>query len=226
MTEAAPLIGGRELIRRILAGERDFSGTRLRPEEANLAALEGYQELLAYLQTQDLRAAPLVAERVDWRFLSAPGLVCQAARLAGADLSGAVLRGADLRRADLTGACLRDADLTHALLTHQRLQEADLSGARLAGADLYEANLTGAVLRNADLTGARVIRLTLQGADLTGARLTNVDFYRADLRGVVGLEAAHDLATVRLYQTIVTPRERELIEAAFRAQPWFDVREA
>lgn len=82
------------------------------------------------------------------------------------------------------------------------------------------------MLRNADLTGARVIRLTLQGADLTGARLTNVDFYRADLRGVVGLEAAHDLATVRLYQTIVTPRERELIEAAFRAQPWFDVREA
>lgn len=226
MTDALTLIGGRELIRRILAGERDFSGTRLRPEEANLAALEGYQELLAYLRAQDLRTTPLSAERADWRFLGAPGLFCQAARLAGADLSGAVLRGADLRRADLTGARLRDADLTHALLTHQRLHGADLTGARLNGADLYEANLTDAVLRNADLTGARVIRLTLQGADLTGARLTNADLYRADLRGVRGLEATHDLATVRLYQTIVTARERGLIEAALRAQPWFDVREA
>jgi len=71
-----------------------------------------------------------------------------------------------------------------------------------------------------------VTRLTLQGADLTGARLANADIYRADLRGVRGLEATHDLATARLYQTIVAPRERDPIEATLRAQPWLDVREA
>lgn len=212
-----------ELARRIIAGEREFSETRLTDGD-RLEEHAEYRQLVAYLATQDLRASPLIAERAEWPGLRARGLVLGAARLAGADLSGADLREADFRRADLSGAKLTRADLSGATMIGARLMGVDLGEATMRQTDLYEASLAGANLRGVDFSGAWLLRLALKEADLTGANLTGVDFYRADLRGAIGLEAARDLGTARFHQTIVTERERAIVEAALRAQSWFDIR--
>src|SRR5437660_3750800 len=119
-----------ELARRILAGERDFSGTTLGTNN-DLGSLAEYDELLAYLRGQDLRNSPVVAEGADWHGITAPGLFFQAAKLSGANLSGADLERADLRRAELPGANLSGANLSGATLIVARLMGANLEGATL-----------------------------------------------------------------------------------------------
>lgn len=212
-----------ELAQRILSGERNFTETRL-IGDPNLAALENYVELLSYLRAQDLRNVPVIAEGSDWQGLLAPGLFFQAAKLSGANLSQANLQRADLRRAELVGARLVGADLSGATLVVARLMKANLLGASLRGADLYEANPAEANLRDANAAGARLLRIVLRGADLAGATLTGADLYRADLRGVLGLQEAHDLATARFHQTIVTDFEQAVIVAALRDGPLFELR--
>lgn len=223
VSQAIATITAGELTQRIMAGERDFTEMRL-ADSGQLQDLAEYAELLAYLAAQDLRASPLIAERAQWPGLRARGLVLQSARLAGADLTGADLREADFRRADLSGAKLTRADLSGATMIGARLMGVDLGEATMRQTDLYEASLAGANLRGADLSRALLLRLSLKEADLTDANLAGVDFYRADLRGALGLEAARDLGTARFHHTIVTERERAMVEAALRAQPWFDVR--
>jgi uncharacterized protein YjbI with pentapeptide repeats len=224
MSQALTALSGRELIDRIMAGERDFAATCIPGESCDLESEEAYAQLLSYLQEQDLRNSPIIAERSDWRGLKARGLCIQWAKLADADLSGADLRGADLRRSDFTGATFQGADLGEAELTHSRFIDADFSSATLRSADLYEANLTQSNLRNADLTGALLLRLSLERADMTGATLTRAQLYRVDLRGVVGLESVRDLARAQIHRAIVTRRERDIIENALRDLPLFDLR--
>lgn len=224
MSQSPKELGAGELIHRILAGERDFAATRIAPGQA-LDEEDAYAEFLAYLRKQDLRASPVIAERADWRGLKARGLFLQSGRFAGANLSGADLSGADLRRSDFTGATFEGTSLNEAELTHSRFIEANLSQALLRSADFYEANLTGAILRGADLSGAFLVRLSLQGADLTEATLSGADMYRVDLRGVIGMESARDLARARLHRAIVTARERDVVEAALRRLPRFELRD-
>lgn len=224
MTQALTAISGRDLINRILVGERDFTGTVISAADGALDQESKYQDLIEYLKTQDLRASPVIADGADWRGLRARGLFCRAAKLAGADLSGAELSGAELSGCDLTGANLSGADIHGAFFTHQRLMNANLSNVRASGLDLYEANLMGVNFSGADLSGAIMPRTNLRKIDWTGTRLTGADFYRADIRGAIGLETAQDLGTVRYHQTVVTEREREVITVALRARPLFDLR--
>jgi uncharacterized protein YjbI with pentapeptide repeats len=214
-----------ELVRRILAGERSFSATRISADQGNLAAVDGYADMNAYLLTQDLRDQPIEAHGVDWRGLQAPGLYFLGSKLAGADLSGANLAGADLRRADLTGGRLRDADLRGTVFNQGRFIEVDFTGATMGGADFYEANFSRALLIDADLAGAYTLRANLSGADFTGSQLTRATFYRTDLRGAKGLASARDLGTCEFRNTVVTVAERRTIEQAIDSLPRFDVRE-
>lgn len=212
-----------EFVRKVLAGERDFTNTRFAPG-TDLSANAAYPELIAYLQGQDLRNSPVVADGVDWRGLIAPRLVITA-KLAGADLSRADLRDAEVTRSDLSGASLEGADLRGANLSVSRCMKANLNGARLQRADLYEVNFSEAVLRNADLTGAIALKVGLRGTDLTDAIFTDVDLYRADLRGAIGLDATRDLGSAHFHHTVVTPREHAIVDAFLKARPLFDIKE-
>jgi uncharacterized protein YjbI with pentapeptide repeats len=225
MSDVLQELAGQEFIRRVLAGERDFAATRLTLRMGPLDEEDGYAELVSYLRQQDLRASPINAELSDWHGLQAPGLFLQSGRFAGANLSAADLRGADLRRSDFTGTTFEEANLSDAELTHSRFIDANLSGALMRNADLYEANLTGAILRNADLSGAFLLRLSLQRADVSDASFLGTELYRVDLRGVIGLDKARDLGRARFHRVIVTAREREIIVAALRELPLFELRE-
>ncbi len=225
MTENLISISGSELIRRILTGERDFSCTRITPTKMPLPEEEGYQEMVSYLQKQDLRSMPVIAEGVDWSGLLAPSLFLPSTRFAGANLSGSDLRNSDLRWATFNDAKLQQVNLEGATVIHCRFNQTDLSGANLRGADMYEAKMSGTVLRGADLTFALMLRVVLEGVDLTGAAVGGVNLYRTDLRGAVGLESARDLGRALFHQTIVTRQQFETIENAFHSLGSFDVRD-
>lgn len=85
-----------ELIKRYLAGERDFRGVDLRG--ADLSGVD--------LEWADLSGADLEWTNLEWAILR--GTI-----LERANLSGAFLRGADLEWANLRGAHLRGAHLSH-----------------------------------------------------------------------------------------------------------------
>lgn len=224
MSDTLKSISGRELIQRILKGEKDFSRTRLSSTEAPLNQEEGFEEMIAYLHKQDLRNEPVIAEGADWKGLRAPGLFFPSTRFAGADLSGADLRNSDLRRAAFNDAKLQQANLEGATIIHCRFMNTDLSGANMRGTDMYEAKLTGTVLRGTDLTFAQMPRIGLDGGDLTGAAVGGANLYRSDLRGVAGLDSVRDLGRASFHQTVVTQKQLETIEKAFRSLGYFDVR--
>jgi uncharacterized protein YjbI with pentapeptide repeats len=146
-------IASDELVRRILSGERNFSRTRLVAD--NLDEADGYRDMLAWLQDQDLRANPLNFEGADWRGVRALGLFWERTRMAGIDLSGADLRDANLRGSDLQSSNLQRANLSGATFVVAKLGHANFRNALMRGADMYECNATEAVMQRVDLTGAQ-----------------------------------------------------------------------
>lgn len=224
-TSSLTQVTGKELIQRLLAGEREFSRTRIAPEAGALDKEAAYPSLLAYLRGQDLRAEPIKAAGVDWRGLRAPGLFFEFASLLGSNLSGAVLTDASFRRIDAVGASFKGANLSKATFVAARLGEADFTNAVMQDADFYEANLAAARFTGADLTRSFVIRTALKDVDLTGANLSEVFLYRADLRGATGLDKTKDLGTAKFYRTIITAKEQAAILGGFHDRPSFDVRD-
>ena len=75
MADTLTLLSAKDFARRIMAGERDFANTRIPQEQGALDSIEGYQELLTYLATQDMRATPFNAEGSDWRGMKARGML-------------------------------------------------------------------------------------------------------------------------------------------------------
>jgi uncharacterized protein YjbI with pentapeptide repeats len=219
------VIGAAEFVTKVLAGERNFANTRFAPSDSDLAAQPAYAQMLEYLRgLTDMRDAPFQAGDVDWSGIRAPRLHFIGVRMAGAKLSGADLRGAKFVRADLSRADLRGADVSQTVFVGARLMEADFTGATMREVDLYEANVSKSRLRDADITGGYLLRLNLSGADLTGARVVGVDLYRSDLRGVIGLDAAQGLSTCRFKDTIVTEREKDIVDLALQDRRLFDLR--
>jgi len=134
----ARVSGAVELLERFAAGERVFSGAKLRG--ANLAFTDLNE---ANLSRGDLSNADL-----------------RGADLRDADLTRTSLHGADLGRANLSAA-----DLSGAKLGGARLSWADLSGADLSGANLNRAHLESANLRGTNLSGCTFIETKLEGAE-------------------------------------------------------------
>jgi uncharacterized protein YjbI with pentapeptide repeats len=212
-----------EFVKKFMSGERDFSNTRM---EGNLARENGFAELNTHVTSiqNDLRDNPILCNGVDWSGLQAPGFVFMSAKMAGANLSGADLSGADLRRGDYSGANFKGATLRWTVLNNGRYMEADFSDADCQGAEFYEANFSKAKFQNVNFAGAYTLRANFGEADFTNSKLIRADFYRSDLRGAIGLETVSDLGTCHFKNTVVTARERDIIEAARNAVPLFDLR--
>jgi uncharacterized protein YjbI with pentapeptide repeats/DNA-binding XRE family transcriptional regulator len=167
--EGDKVVDERELIRRYVSGQRNFSRAIL-----GKGSLSGAFLTMACLREANLTEASLTEAKLRWADLTKADL--SRANLSGADLTGANSSRANLSGADLTGASLEGANLREANLT-----EASLSRAKLRWADLRGANSSRANLSGADLTGADLSRVKLLGADLTGANLEGATLRWADL---------------------------------------------
>ncbi|MGB3694165.1 MAG: pentapeptide repeat-containing protein [Spirulinaceae cyanobacterium] len=130
------------LIKRYVAGERDFRQVNLSGETMSWV----------YLKNADLQEANL-----------------QGTILEGANLTNTNLRSTNLSSINLMAADLAGADLTQANLCAANLREADLQGADLTGANLTDADLTDANLRGTKMPDGTVMS-TEQLVSLAGER--------------------------------------------------------
>ena len=184
---------GEEFLRRLLSGERDFSGIELE-EGFDLGGHEGFEELQRHLRASDLESAPVDLSGSRLRRLDADGIY-----LPYLKAEGAVLKYSALMKADLENACLAGSDLRYV----------HLALARLDGADLRRADL-----RLADLNLARLRRGRLSGADLEAADLEYTDLQGAELEGVKNLEWARFLKTVNFQFARIGEEEKRIIREA------------
>ena len=192
-----------ELVRKILEGERDFSGIILK--WGYLSDHGSFQELQKYLEKQkfQLEDAPIVFDDSILTGIRAFGLYLPHVRARRANLRTSYFEKAILDGADFTGA-----DLAHTFFLK----------ASLVGANLYGTNLQNAVLSRADLWGA-----DLRTADLDEALLYGTNFRGADIRGVRNFGKAMSLEYAIWYKPVVTPTEKKLIIDSLE-QIEFDVR--
>jgi len=119
-------LAGKDFVRKVLAGERDFSRTKLE-EGFDLTGHEGFSEMQMYLKNTNLNEVRLNLNDSEWRQVTARELHLPFFNGKNVDLYKANLRGANLYKANFGGA--------------------NLYKANFGGADLYKANLGGADLR-------------------------------------------------------------------------------
>ena len=118
-------IEGKEFIKKILSGERDFSGIELK-EGFDLCGDDSFDELQEYLKKSDLKRNPINIERSKLRRLDADGLYLPFVQAKGVNLKHAVLMGANLENAQLEMSDLRYARLSRVKLVSANLSNADL----------------------------------------------------------------------------------------------------
>ncbi len=179
---------GEEFVKKVLDGERDFSGIELE-EGFRLSDYDGFKKMQEYLKSQDLKRSPVNIIGSSFKYLKAIGLYLPFLNGGRADLERADLGGANLEEAYLGRADLRRADLRRA-----NLERADFGGAYLGLAHLGGANLRGADFKRANLGGA--------------------DFGGAYLRNAKNLEYAICLGYAQFIGTKVTKKEEEIIQSA------------
>jgi len=196
---------GKEIIKKILSGERKFSGIKLE-EGFNLSGHEDFGEIQEYLRRQELSKNPLNITDSEFRFVIANGIYLPYTLGKRANLGGANLGGANLERAYLWKANLGRANLGGANLERANLWKANLGGANLGGAYLWKANLGGANLERAYLWGANLDRANLWKANLERAYLGNI----------LNLETAINLNRAHFFETRVTKKEEAIIKEALR----------
>src|SRR3989344_2742937 len=133
MKDVVKYMKGKDFVKKILEGERDFSRIKLE-NGFNLTDFEGFRDLQTYLQEADLQKYPIILDYAALMYINASGLYLpyvngrkinlERANLERANLEGANLREANLWRADLSGANLWRADLSEAILWRADLSEA------------------------------------------------------------------------------------------------------
>lgn len=143
-----------ELLKRYIAGDRNFQSCDLRGIQLAGANLQDANLIGALLNGADLRDALL-----------------DGIKLVIADLSGADLSGASLKKAKLMGTILQDTQLNGADLSRADLSDADLRNAQLVGANLSAADLSGADLTGANLANAKLSDVNLEGTMIPDERI-------------------------------------------------------
>ncbi len=172
-------VRGEEFIRKILVGERDFSGIALE-DNFDLSGSDSFDEMQRYLQSQNLKEQPLHIEGSRFRQIKASGVYLPYTIGHGADFFGSVLRRVNLVRGRFNGTDFDFADFAYANLekvdfsvfygfsagdtVHTRLWKANLQGSNIKGTDFEGANLECALLYRAE----RDEKTNFNGAKMKG----------------------------------------------------------
>lgn len=190
-------VKGKEFIKKVLSGERNFSGIELE-EGFDLCGDDSFDELQEYLKKCNFKENPVNIEGSKLRHLDADGLYLPFVRAKGVNLKHAALMGANLENA--------------------QLEMSDLRYAKLSRVKLTGANLRNADLRLADLNLASLIKAILAGANFEAADLEYTNMKRADLKDVKNLQWARFLKTVNFQFADITNKEKEIIRQALWAE--------
>jgi len=197
MAETRVFIEGREFVRKVLDGERDFSNVRLEPY-FGLSGDDSFATLQEYLKKADLQGSPVIVEKCDLTGLDADGLYLPYLRA-----NAACFKHATMMEANLEGGQFRYADFRYAKLLQTNMERADLRNADF---------------RQADLNFARLNSTMLAGADFLGTKLLFTNLQSANIEGIVNLEQAAHCATANFQFVALTDKEKAIIRRELWAQ--------
>src|SRR3989344_1245814 len=173
MKDVVKYMKGKDFVKKILEGERDFSRIKLE-NGFNLTDFEGFRDLQTYLQEADLQKYPIILDYAALMYINASGLYLPYVNGRKINLERASLERANLEGANFWEANLREANFWGANFWEANLREANFWGAILWSADLSGADLSGANFWRANLEIARKLEtvLNLDKANLYGAIVT------------------------------------------------------
>lgn len=134
-----------------------------------------------------------------------------------------------LEKSVLGGIILPNIYLPYFNFSGANMSGACISGANMSGANLQGANMSPVYMSEVDLSGANLCEVDLSGANMSGANMIRTNLWRAnmseaDLRGVKNLDYAHNLIGAIFQHTIVTNKEKDIIEKARQKLKLYDLR--
>ncbi len=197
MAENRVQMPGVEFMKKLLAGERDFSKVVLEPY-LNLSGHDEFAAIQAYLKDADLRTTPVILDGADLTGIDADGL-----HLPFIKAVGAIFKHATLMEADLESSEFRGVDFRYA-----RLPQTDMKACDFRDADMRQADLNLAYLNNSVLTGANV----------AGATLLFTNMQAANIKGIVNLAQARSVETANFQFVSLSEKEKAIIRTELWAQ--------
>ncbi len=217
MTVTLKSMKGEEFVKKILAGERDFSYIRLE-EGFNLKAHEAFRELQTYLYNQKFSKEPIILNYSKLEALQAPGirlpyLQGKEIDLSRANLYKAVLSRSDFYKGNLYKVNLKESTLVGAWLEEtnlilSKLKKAYLEGAVLRKAKLIESVLYGTILARVDMGETDLRRSFVKEAHFNNAYLCKTNFEH-----VQGIEEIADASgAIFDKNTILTEKQKEILK--------------
>jgi uncharacterized protein YjbI with pentapeptide repeats len=195
---------GKELISKILSGERDFRNINLicsdLPNDPN------YEQLKDYLLKADLKENRLRFDESRLLKLQAPGLNMVRTNFKNTNLGEANFKDTNLIEASFWETYAGTANFGKANLQSVDFRYADVQTTHFKGTDLTYANFTNANLGGSYFKEADLKKTDLGGADLRDANLVNV----------LNLDKAINLGLAVFENTKVTAKEKMIIKKARR----------
>jgi len=158
-----PLIymAGNELVKKILGGERDFSGIQLE-NGFDLNASGVFEQIQAYLDKESERLVPYIDNKCFTRECSA--LADNEFKFFLSDMTGFKAEGLVLPFIDASYARFCNAKLSRANFHHGEFDQANFTGADLSDASLSWSDLQDAIFNRASMSGADISYSKIGGA--------------------------------------------------------------
>ncbi|MEM5798024.1 MAG: pentapeptide repeat-containing protein [Candidatus Aenigmatarchaeota archaeon] len=179
---------GKEFVKKILEGERDFS--RIKLEEYFICEDDLQRELNIYLKLQKFENNPVILNESELIGLNAilymPNLQAKKTNFLRSELTCSYFEGADFSeaiflRASLENTDFESANLENANLIESNLEKSNFYHANLRYANLFSASIIKANFGEADLTGANLKKAVVDVTNFNGAILKNAKL--AEIRG-------------------------------------------
>ena len=178
---------GKEFVKKILKGERDFSRIELETG-FDLVGYEGFAEMQRIIRNE---------REFDPAAHQQSSLILDSSKLVNLKADGIYLPNARGDKADFRGSSFKKACLEYGEFFKGNFRQTNLE----------EANLQNASLRCAQFYGA-----CLTAANVSGTNFEMANFEVADIRGIRNLEHAEYIEWASFNSTKVTRTERKILE--------------
>lgn len=153
---------GNEFVRKILAGERDFSHIKLTDLDLSEHQYDTFTELNEYMKSRDFKQEPIILNESELSSVKAGGLWLPYVKANGASFKDGYFPHANFRCGEFPRASFHRTNLEGA-----NCEACDFYNAYFKDTDLYQTQLGGARFKFADLAGVRRLR---DAIDLTYAQ--------------------------------------------------------
>ena len=159
----------KNLIKRIIDGERDFTGEYIEDE---ILSENIRNKLKEYIKSTNIEKNPII----------------------------------------LNNANIIECDFSYIYLPYTQAKEIHISKSNFSNANLHGTNFESANIFNSYFENADLSESIIRNASVESSYFDYANFTKADIRGVRNLDLAFGLDKIQYYNTIMSQKEREIIE--------------